>query len=94
MYAGLDLKATKFERRTTEFIGDLLFFYGYDKEDLYVTYDRNLVVNELETVTIANQSRGFISEETRLKNHPWVEDPQAEMERMGNDTDPESDLDV
>ena len=90
MYAGLDLKATKFERRSNEFLGDLIEFYGYSKDDLFVTYDRNLVINELEKVTVANQSRGLVSEQVRLENHPWVDDPQAEIDRMKGESDPES----
>jgi len=92
MYAGLDLKATKFERNTTEFLGDLMFFYGYDADDLNIVYDRNLVINEVEMATLANQSRGFISEETRLGTDPRVENVQAEIERMDKMSDPESDL--
>jgi len=82
MYAGLDLKATKFERNTTEFLGDLMFFYGYEADDLNIVYDRNLVINEVEMATLANQSRGFIR----------VENVQAEIERMDKMSDPESDL--
>jgi len=92
MYAGLDMKATKFERRTTEFLGDLGYFFGYDEDDLYITYDRNLVINVVETTTIANQSKGLLSEETRLGMYPQVEDVKEEIKRMEKQGDPESDL--
>jgi len=92
MYAGLDMKATKFERRSTEFLGDLGYFFGYDSDNLYVTYDRNLVINVVEMTTIANQSKGLMSEQTRLSIYPQVEDVQAEMDRMSKDSDPESEL--
>lgn len=46
------------------------------------TWTRNMISNDLENAQIANESEGTISDETRTKNHPWVEDPEEEMKKL------------
>ncbi len=82
MYGNLDLKANSFELNCTEFLEQSMFFYGLDPEGLEVTYDRKMIINEIELSTLANQSIGSISEKTRLENEPRVTDVPAEMEAM------------
>ena len=50
------------------------------KDDTIVqTWTRTSVKNDLELSQIAAQSKGNISQETIVKNHPWVEDPESEL---------------
>lgn len=46
------------------------------------TWTRNMIRNDLETAQIATQSVGVISDQTILKNHPWVEDVEAEQKQL------------
>ena len=45
------------------------------------TYIRNAIQNDTEQTDIGVKSQGIISQETLLKNHPWVDDPQQEQKR-------------
>ena len=35
--------------------------------------------NDQELSQIASQSKGIISDETIVRHHPWVDDPEKEM---------------
>lgn len=37
-------------------------------------------MNESEIIDNCTKSQGLISDETIIANHPWVNDPQVEME--------------
>ena len=53
------------------------------KDDTIVqTWTRTSVKNDLELSQIAQQSKGVISDETIVSKHPWVEDPEKEMENL------------
>ena len=41
-----------------------------------------MLLNEGEVIDNCSKSVGILSDETILANHPWVDDPQAEMERV------------
>ena len=46
------------------------------------TWTRTSVKNDQELSQIASQSKGVISDETIVAHHPWVEDPEKEMELL------------
>lgn len=46
------------------------------------TWTRNMISNDLENAQIAMDSKDIITDETIIKNHPWVEDPTSEIEAM------------
>ena len=53
------------------------------KDDTIVqTWTRTSVKNDQELAQIASQSKGIISDETIVDHHPWVEDPEKEMEMI------------
>ena len=41
-----------------------------------------MIMNEVELATLANESIGSLSEETRLANDPRVDNPTKEIEKM------------
>ena len=50
------------------------------KDDTIVQiWIRTSVKRDQELSQMAAQSKGSISQETIVRNHPWVEDPEAEM---------------
>ena len=90
-YGNLDLKADKFEFEAEEFINTALSFYNnsvvngsgnVQKDSVEITFDRSVLINEIELSTLANQSVGAISEETRLANDPRVKDVKYEISMM------------
>lgn len=90
MYSNLDLKANKLKNKTLTALQELLQyiidFYklNIDVHDIEITFNFNVMVNELEQSQIAVQSQ-YLSKETVVTNHPWVDDPVAEMERIEQD---------
>lgn len=93
-FANLDLKADQFEDEIRQFIEEFIDFYNIYREmnneppieieDM--TFNRSMIMNEVEMAQLANQSKGSLSEETRLSNDPRVDDPEDEIERMNNET--------
>lgn len=53
----------------------------YDHTLLQMTFNRSRMTNELEQVQMSNQSTD-LSRETRIANHPWVDDVEAELKRI------------
>ncbi|UXS43750.1 phage portal protein [Staphylococcus delphini] len=90
MYSNLDLKANKLKNKTLTALQELLHyiidFYklNIDVHDIEISFNFNVMVNELEQSQIGVQSQ-YLSKETVITNHPWVDDPVAEMERIEQD---------
>ncbi len=68
---------------------------GYDAKDdrlsgnpnqmniqVQVIFNRDMLMNESDIITNCQNSQGILSDETIISMHPWVDDPQAEMERL------------
>ena len=53
------------------------------KDDTIIqTWTRTSVRNDQETAQIAAQSKGIVSDKTIVRNHPWVEDQEKEMQQL------------
>ena len=50
-----------------------------------LVFRRNTIVNEEQVIGSVAQSAGFLSQETLLAHHPWVEDVQREQERLARE---------
>lgn len=48
---------------------------------LIQTWTRNKIHNDAETAEIAAKSKGIISDDTIIKNHPWVDNPDEEIKK-------------
>lgn len=88
LYSLLELKAglmeTEFRPSFGRFIRCICRLLGVAvKEDTITqTWTRTSVRNEQELAQIAAQSKGVISDETIVRNHPWVENPEKELEQL------------
>ena len=51
-------------------------------EDVNIIFNRDILINEGEAIDNIAKSEGVISDETRLKQHPWVDDPVKELEKI------------
>ena len=101
-YSNLDLKADQFEDEVREALYSLIYFVNRYREtqglepidvDGFV-FDRSMIMNEAEMLQANVQQRGTVSEDTRLRNHPWVSDPQTEKEKMEAEMSDYVDLDM
>jgi SPP1 family phage portal protein len=91
MFANLDIKANEFATQVKKFIMEYIEFYniyaGYIgieqinyEEDIY--FNKSVIINESEMLQSNVMQKGFISEDTRLDNHIWVEDVEEEKKKM------------
>lgn len=78
------LQETEFHLAFGRFIRCICRLQGIPiKDDIIVqTWTRTSVQNDLELAQIAAQSKAIISDETIVAHHPWVEDPEKEMELL------------
>ncbi|UXV49013.1 phage portal protein (plasmid) [Staphylococcus aureus] len=89
MYSSLDLKANKLARKTYVALQKLIWFVFEfnnikgDVSEVEITFNFNRMVNELEQAQIASMST-YLSKETLVGKHPWVEDATGELERLDN----------
>ncbi|WP_236913326.1 phage portal protein [Clostridium sp. Cult1] len=101
LYSSLDLKASIMERKFRKSIKRLLWFAteyiniidkkDYDSTTIQVTFRKTMITNDKEDVEIARDSKGIISDETIIANHPWVEDVAVEKERLEKQEETELD---
>lgn len=97
LYSLLDMKASMLERKFSKGLEKFMWFVceylsisgqgDFDYKDLTFTFNKSLLVNELELINMARQSQGVISRLTILKNHPWVTDVTEEEKRLKEEED-------
>lgn len=95
LYSLLDLKADNTEPKIRKGLKQFLWFIteylsisgqgDYSPQNVTITFNRSIITNEAEIVGMAQQSKGIISDETIIANHPWVDDVKAEQKRMARE---------
>jgi len=86
LYGLLDLKAglaeTEFKLGFGRLIRMLCGQWGFEPEQIIQTWTRTAVTNDSELADICVKSSGVISKLSVLKNHPFVENAESELERL------------
>lgn len=92
MYAGLDLKCNLMEAEFKLGFESLLYFVDEylkltgqgDNENIEVeiVFNRDMTINESETIQNCTASKGTVSDETILSHHPYVSDIEEEKKRL------------
>lgn len=90
LYSGLDLKCNKLETEFKMAFDNLLYFVNVflneDSQgtinDVSIIFNRDIQINETETINNCVASKDVISDETIIANHPWVKDKDEEMKRL------------
>ena len=90
MYSDIDLDANDMETEFQASFEQLLWFVNchlanngfgdFENEEVEIIFNRDILINETEAIDNVSKSVD-LSEETRIANHPWVDDVQVEMER-------------
>ena len=91
MYSDIDLDANDIETEFQASFEQLLWFINchlanvgignFENEDVEVIFNRDMLMNEGEIIDNVNKSTD-LSLETRLANHPWIDDVEDELEKI------------
>lgn len=96
MYSDIDMDANDAEAEAQATFDDILWFinchlantgqgdFEGQEKGVSIVFNRDMLMNESEIITNCQNSQGIISDETIISMHPWVNDPQAELERLEN----------
>ena len=92
MYSDIDLDANGIETQLQASFEELLWFinmhlynmgYGdFENEQVEFIFNRDMLINESSVIDNCAKSVGMISDETIVANHPWIDDPVLELERL------------
>lgn len=92
MYSDIDLDANNMETEYQAAMEELLWFINchfanmgmgdFEGEEVDIIFNRDILISEGEIIDNCQKSVGVLSDETIIANHPWVDDPQAEMDRL------------
>lgn len=92
MYSDVDLDANDMETELQASFEELLWFVNahlanigegdFDGEEVNIIFNRDILISETEVIDNCQKSVGILSDETIVANHPWVDDPKAELERL------------
>lgn len=87
LYSDMELDAGALELEYSasfEYLQEFIkqIYHMQSTESAKITFKRKLIVNNESTVDIINKSRGLISEETLIANHPLVKDKDKELARV------------
>jgi SPP1 family phage portal protein len=92
LYSLLDMKANVLERKFTKGLMWLVWFAteyinmtnntSYDYKKIEIVFNKSMLTNEAEKITMGKDSAGLVSKQTIVANHPWVTDPEEELQQM------------
>lgn len=92
MYSDIDLDANGMETEFQAAFEELLWFINQDlankelgdfeNEEVSVTFNRDILINESEAIENCSKSVGILSNETIVEQHPWTNDVELELARI------------
>lgn len=92
MYADIDLDANGLENEYQASFEDLLWFINihfsnigvgnFQNETVRIIFNRDMLINESESIENCIKSVGVISNETIISQHPWTLDIKAEIQKL------------
>lgn len=97
MYSDIDLDANGMETEFQAAFEELLWFIDQDmtnrgmgdfgSEEVSVTFNRDILINESESIENCSKSVGMLSNETIVEQHPWTTDVELELKRIRKEKD-------
>lgn len=101
MYSDIDLDANGMETEYQASFEELLWFVNchlsnmglgnFENEEVDIIFNRDMLISESDVIDNVNKSTD-LSLESRLAQHPWVDDVNAELERIEKEKQKEIDL--
>ena len=87
LYSDLDLDSEELEQEVNVFMEWLMFFIDFDiqlknhvdysQEEVTFEFNKTIIINESEMISMINNSRDMIPDEILLPKHPFVDDVSA-----------------
>lgn len=92
LYSDLDLDGNMIETEFQASLEQLKWFVDahlynttgtdYSGDEVKFIFNRDMPIDETAIITNIRNSEGILSKETQVAQHPWVTDPQAELDRL------------
>lgn len=92
MYSDIDIDANDIETEYQAAFEEILWFVNthlvntgqgnFEGEEVNIIFNRDILINESEAIDNCQKSVGILSDETIIGQHPWVDDPLKELERL------------
>ena len=92
MYSDIDLDANDMETELQATFEEILWFVNahlantgkgnFENEEATIIFNRDILINESEAIANCSASVGILSDETIIGMHPWIDDPQRELDRL------------
>ena len=97
MYSDVDLDANGMETEFQASLEELLWFVkihfhnrgigDFSNEKITVIFNRDILINESESIENCKKSVGILSNETIVSQHPWIVNIKEELERIEREKD-------
>lgn len=94
MYSDIDLDTDGMETEYQAAFEELLWFVNcyfehiglgnFENEKVEIIFNRDIMINESDVIDNIQKSEGILSRETLIAQHPWVDDVQAELDKLKN----------
>lgn len=92
MYSDIDLDANGMETEFQASFEEVLWFINchlantghgdFEGEHVEIVFNRDMLMNESETIQNLQNSVGLLSDETIIAQHPWVNDVESELDKL------------
>ena len=92
MYSDIDLDANGMEVEYQAAFDDLLWFVNahlantgagnFDGMNVNIIFNKDILINETESIENCQKSVGILSDETIVSQHPWTSDVKKELQRI------------
>ena len=92
MYSDIDIDANDTETEYQAAFDEILWFVNahlantgkgnFEGQKVNIIFNRDILINESEVIDNCSKSMGILSLKTVIGQHPWVDDPQKELERL------------
>lgn len=102
MYSDIELEANSIETEIQASFEDMIWFLNchlansgvgdFEGEEWEIVFNRDIMINESSVINDIKNSVGILSDETLVAQHPWIDDPEAELERIKKQKEENMDL--
>lgn len=93
MYSEIDLDANAMESEFQASFEELLWFVNvnlencgfgnFEGEKVDIIFNRDILINESESIDNCRKSVGILSNRSIIAQHPWISDVEVELQRLG-----------
>lgn len=102
MYSDIELDTNGMETEFQAAFEELLWFINchlanthvgdFEGEEVEIIFNRDIMINESDVINNIRNSVGILSDETLIANHPWIDDPEDEIEKVKKQKEEQMDL--